>query len=89
MKCDFKKSFLKDLKAHKHDQNFLAHVKGIVLEIEKAALTSEIKNLKKLRGEKKYYRIRSGRYRVGIRIDNDIVSFVRALPRKDIYRYFP
>ncbi len=89
MKCNFRKSFLKDLKAHKHDCDFLTQVKGIVLEIEKAASISEIKNLKKLKGEKTYYRIRSGRYRVGIKIDNNIVAFVRALPRKDIYRYFP
>ena len=89
MKCDYRKSFLKDLKVHKQDQDFLTHVKGIVLEIEKAVSISEIKNLKKLKGEKNYYRIRSGRYRVGIKICDDIVSFVRALPRKDIYRYFP
>lgn len=89
MKCNFRKSFLKDLKAHKNDHDFLTQVKGIVLEIEKAESTSEIKNLKKLKGEKTYYRIRSGRYRVGIKIDNNIVSLVRALPRKDIYRYFP
>jgi mRNA interferase RelE/StbE len=89
MKCDFRKSFLKDLKTHKHEQDFLTQVKDIIIGIEKAASTSEIKNLKKLKGEKTYYRIRSGRYRVGIKIDNDIVSFVRALPRKDIYRYFP
>ncbi len=89
MKCNYKKSFLKDLKAHQKDQDFLTHVKGIVLEIEKATSISEIKNIKKLKGEKDYYRIRSGRYRVGIKISNDIVFFVRALPRKDIYRYFP
>ena len=89
MKCNFRKSFLKDLKAHKHDHEFLTQVKNIIIEIEKAVSILEIKNLKKLKGEKTFYRIRSGRYRVGIKIDNDIVSFVRALPRKDIYRYFP
>ncbi len=89
MNSNFRKSFLKDLKAHRHDYDFLSQVKGIVLEIEKAESTSEIKNLKKLKGEKTFYRIRSGRYSVGIKIDNNIVSFVRALPRKDIYRYFP
>ncbi len=89
MKCNFRKSFLKDLKAQEHDNNFLTQVKSIVLEIEKAASMSEIKNLKNLKGEKTYYRIRSGRYRVGVTIDNNIVSFVRALHRRDIYRYFP
>jgi len=67
----------------------LHRVKKIIQSAEKAATTSEIKNLKKLKGEKTYYRIRSGRYRVGISTKDDIISFVRALPRKDIYRYFP
>ncbi len=89
MKCDFRKSFLKDLKANQHDQDFLTQIKNIVIEIETAVSSLEIKNLKRLKGEKNSYRIRSGKYRVGIKISNDIVSFVRALPRKDIYRYFP
>ncbi len=89
MKCDFTKSFLKDLKAHKHDKDFLHRVKEIIHSAEEAASISEIKSQKKLKGEKTFYRIRSGRYRVGINIENDIIAFVRALPRKDIYRYFP
>ncbi len=89
MTCDFTKSFLKDLKANKCDKDFLHQVKKIIQSAEKATRTSEIKNLKKLKGEKTYYRIRSGRYRVGISIKDDVISFVRALPRKDIYRYFP
>jgi mRNA interferase RelE/StbE len=36
-----------------------------------------------------YYKIRFGNYRGGIKIDNDTVSFERALHRKDIYRFFP
>ena len=89
MKCDFTKSFLRDLKANKHDKDFLLRVKKIVEETEGAVFLTEVKNLKKLKGEKTYYRIRSGKYRVGISIENDVITFVRALPRKDIYRYFP
>jgi mRNA interferase RelE/StbE len=36
-----------------------------------------------------YYRIRLGDYRVGLKIENNTVCFVRFLHRKDIYRYFP
>jgi mRNA interferase RelE/StbE len=54
-----------------------------------AETTSRITNLKKLKGKSGYYRIRFGNYRIGIRIEDDLVIFIRALHRKDIYRYFP
>ncbi len=41
------------------------------------------------KGESSYYRIRFGDYRIGIKIEDDLVIFIRALHRKDIYRYFP
>jgi len=89
MRSDFRKSFARDLKTHRNDQVFLKRVKEIIEEVEQAEKISEINNLKKLKGEGTYYRIRSGRYRVGVKIEEDLVTFVRALSRKDIYRYFP
>jgi len=47
------------------------------------------RDLKKLRGGERYYRIRVGSYRVGILAESGRVIFVRCLPRKDLYRYFP
>ncbi|HBY75652.1 MAG TPA: plasmid stabilization protein, partial [Cyanobacteria bacterium UBA11148] len=46
-------------------------------------------NLKKLKTEGDYYRIRVGDYRIGIVINEDVVVFVRVLHRKEAYRYFP
>ncbi|MBW2740306.1 MAG: type II toxin-antitoxin system RelE/ParE family toxin, partial [Deltaproteobacteria bacterium] len=57
-------------------------------DVELAETTSRITNLKKLKGESSYYRIRFGNYRIGIKIEGDSVIFIRALHRKDIYRYF-
>jgi hypothetical protein len=48
-----------------------------------------VANLKKLSGGGPYFRIRLGDYRIGMRVEEDVVTFVRVLPRKDIYRYFP
>jgi len=89
MRSDFRKSFARDLKANKTDQDLLNRVREIIEEVEKADKFSEIKNLKKLKGESTYYRIRSGRYRIGVKIEDNLVTFIRVLPRKDIYRYFP
>ncbi len=89
MKTDFRKSFARDLQSRKNDSTFLNRVKEAIECIEQAQTTSTIANLKKLKGESDYYRIRLGSYRIGIRIEDDLVVFIRALHRKDIYRYFP
>jgi len=43
----------------------------------------------KLEGYEHYYRIRVSDYRIGIKIEGDILVFMRVLHRKEIYRYFP
>jgi mRNA interferase RelE/StbE len=89
MRIDFRKSFARDLQRRKKDSNFLNRVKEVIKDIELVEAASNITNLKKLKSESGYYRIRLGDYRIGIRIEDDLVIFIRALHRKDIYRYFP
>jgi mRNA interferase RelE/StbE len=61
----------------------------VISEVENSQNLSEIEHVKKLRGVENYYRIRIGDYRLGLKVENNIVIFVRFLDRKDIYRYFP
>jgi mRNA interferase RelE/StbE len=89
MNTEFRKSFSRDLKRRKRDKLFLNTVKEIIEEVEKAKSISEIRNLKQLKGNSEFYRIRFGNYRIGVKINGDIVIFIRALHRKDIYRHFP
>jgi mRNA interferase RelE/StbE len=49
----------------------------------------QIKNIKKIKGHRLYYRIRTGDYRIGLKIEGDALTFMRILHRKDIYRHFP
>ena len=88
MKVDFKESFAKDLGKIK-DKKLLASVQGIIEQTETAESLREIKKIKKIKGYKIYYRIKVGNYRIGIKFENDLLTFVRFLNRKDIYRYFP
>ncbi len=88
MKVEFKSSFAKDLKKAK-DKDLKTRVKQVVELVEKAKSLQEIKDVKKLKGGDRYYRIRIGDYRVGLTLEGDTVTFVRFLHRKDIYRYFP
>jgi mRNA interferase RelE/StbE len=85
----FKKSFSKDLRKKAHEKKLLSRVKEIIREVDNADNVHKIVNLKKLKANGNYYRIRSGDYRIGLIIKNDTVHFVRLLHRSEIYRYFP
>jgi mRNA interferase RelE/StbE len=89
MKTAFRKSFAKDLKRHRKEWNLLSRIREIILEIEAAETISSIKNIKRLKADGSYYRIRVGNYRLGLIIEAETVIFVRVLHRKEIYRYFP
>ncbi|MGB5961223.1 MAG: type II toxin-antitoxin system RelE/ParE family toxin [Coleofasciculaceae cyanobacterium] len=88
MEVEFRKSFEKDL-SKLRDKDLLTRIKAVILEIEDAEIFEDMSNVKKLKAEGDYYRIRVGDYRIGILINNDVVVFVRVLHRKEVYRYFP
>lgn len=88
MKTAFNDRFAKDLQ-RVADRSVRQRVAALIIAVEQALSTKEIPNLKQLKGAERAYRIRVGDYGVGVTIDNDTVTFVRFLHRKDIYRYFP
>lgn len=88
MNVSFKASFAKDLRKL-DNANVLKRIQTAIEEIEQAHDLLHISNLKKIKIGNIYYRIRIGNYRIGLRIEDDIVTFVRCLHRKEFYRYFP
>ncbi|MBE9128612.1 MULTISPECIES: type II toxin-antitoxin system RelE family toxin [unclassified Coleofasciculus] len=88
MNIEFRKSFEKDLGSIR-DTTLLQRIRAVIEEVETAENLSEVTNIKKLKGDGDYYRIRVGDYRIGITVNEDTVIFVRVLHRKDVYRYFP
>jgi mRNA interferase RelE/StbE len=89
VKVEFKQSFAKDLKKKSKDRKLLIKVEQIIKQVDEAADTHKIPNLKKLKADGSFYRIRSGNYCLGLMIDADTAIFVRLLHRSEIYRYFP
>jgi mRNA interferase RelE/StbE len=71
------------------DKRILFKIVDVIEKVREADDIISIKNIKKLKGSNKFYRIRIGDFRIGIIIDNNIVEFIRCLHRKDIYKYFP
>jgi mRNA interferase RelE/StbE len=88
LNVEFRSSFAKDLKRIR-DRDLRRRVGEIIELVERVQSLQEVENIKKLRGGDCYYRIRVGDYRIGLLVEDDIVTFVRFLHRKDVYRYFP
>ena len=88
MKVQFRKSFEKDFSKIR-DGDLLARIKAVIEEFENAESLLDISNIKKLKAQGDYYRIRVGNYRIGIANSEDVITFVRVLHRQEMYRYFP
>jgi mRNA interferase RelE/StbE len=88
MTTTFRQSFVRDLKRIK-DKVVLERVAALIEQVEAAVSTADLSDVKKLAGAGDYYRIRTGDYRLGIAIQGDKVEFIRCLPRRDLYKYFP
>jgi len=88
VKVEFRKSFEKDL-GKIRDGNLLLRIKAVIEEVENAEGLLDIGNIKKLKADGSYYRIRVGNYRIGLTEGEGTITFVRVLQRKEMYRYFP
>lgn len=88
MKTDFKKSFTKDLKKIR-EQDLKKRVTTAIKRAEEAKSLREVENIRKLRGNNRYYRIKIGDYRIGLKLKDNLLIFIRFLHRRDIYKYFP
>ncbi|HVF60227.1 MAG TPA: type II toxin-antitoxin system RelE/ParE family toxin [Thermoanaerobaculia bacterium] len=49
----------------------------------------DVPHLKKLSAGAGCYRIRLGDFRIGLVVEGNLVTFVRVLHRREIYRRFP
>ena len=90
MNTDFKPRFLRAIKKIT-DVLLLEVIEQVICSVEEAKTVKDIPELKKLKGYKEgiYYRIKLGDYRIGVTIENDLVTFVVFRHRKDIYKSFP
>lgn len=88
MKVIFLAKFSKDLDKLK-DKKARNSIKKAILEVEQAETLKKITGLKRLKGEKRAYRLRVGNYRIGLYIEGDQAEMARVAHRKDIYDLFP
>ena len=61
----------------------------LITQIKQADALTDVESVRKIQGYDKYYRIRVGDFRLGIKITNDGLEMLRFLHRKNIYIRFP
>ena len=64
-------------------------IEQIIAELKAASSLTEVRGVRRLRGEGRHYRIRIGEHRLGITQDGDTIILRRFLHRSQIYRNFP
>lgn len=88
MKFRLERSFERDFKKNRN-KDLAQSILDVIDNVDSARNIEGISNLKKLSGHKTAFRIRSGNYRIGVFIENNIVVFAAFDHRKDIYKRFP
>ena len=89
MKVEFDKSFEKSL-SKIQNPIILQRLSRIITQLEVSSSLSQVRNIKKLTGYSKYYRIRIGDYRIGLELINrTTIRCIIIVHRKDIYKIFP
>ncbi len=88
MEVVFFRSFLNDIKKI-NDKKLKSKIKDFILEIENANNLDNITNIKKLKGYSTAYRFRTGDYRLGFYLNDDVIQLARFVKRNDIYKVFP
>jgi len=88
MHYEIERSFARDFQKLK-DKKLANSILECIQKVSDARTISDISGLKKMTGYQSAYRIRSGDYRIGLIIENNIVLFVAFAHRKEIYRKFP
>jgi mRNA interferase RelE/StbE len=88
MKVAFTKDFHKQL-AEINDKKLSKAILAIIENVEQANSLKDIISVKKLKGHKAAYRIRSGDYRIGFFIEKGEALFAAVVPRQSIYKQFP
>jgi mRNA interferase RelE/StbE len=88
MKYEIERMFEKDFNKLK-DKKLAENILMVIDDVSASESISDIKNMIKMKGHSNAYRIRSGDYRIGVIIEDNLVTFTAFDHRRDIYKRFP
>lgn len=88
MKIQYRKNFLKELA--KIPSKIRYKIEFFVFQqLSESESIHKLGKIKQMKGYPFCFKVRFGSYRIGLRLENDIIVLEKALHRKDIYRHFP
>ena len=88
MEVRYHAQFNRDLRRLRN-QSLAQSIEQIISELKAASSLTDVRGVRRLRGEGRHYRIRIGEYRLGITQDDATIILRRLLHRSEIYRNFP
>ena len=88
MEIRYHSQFNRDLRRLRNS-SVARSIEQIISELKAVSSLTEVRGVRRLRGEGRHYRIRIGEHRLGITQDDDTIILRRLLHRSEIYRYFP
>ena len=88
MEIEYNAGFTRDLRRI-HSLELRQRMLRKIEEIEDADAITEVTGVRRMTGTGHYYRIRIRDYRLGFAVEGDLVTLLRFLHRRDIYRHFP
>ncbi|MDI1229540.1 MAG: type II toxin-antitoxin system RelE/ParE family toxin [Methylobacter sp.] len=88
MKVEYSKKFLKQLAAVPSD--IRSKIESFVFEeLVSTSSIYEIGKVEKMKGYDGFYKVRFGNYRLGLVIENEMITVKTVMHRREIYKFFP
>jgi mRNA interferase RelE/StbE len=88
MKVEYLKQFSKDL-SKINDETLKSNLFDVIILLKNTENINLLSNIKKMKGHSEAYRIRIGKYRLGLYFDGEVIELARFAKREDIYKVFP
>lgn len=88
MKVKYSKKFLKQLAAVPSD--IRSKIESFVFdELVSTSSIYEMGKVEKMKGYDGFYKVRFGNYRLGLVLENEIITVKTVMHRREIYKFFP
>ncbi len=88
MEVKYSKKFLKQLAAVPSD--IQSKIESFVFdELVSTSSIYEMGKVEKMKGYDGFYKVRFGNYRLGLVLENEIITVKAVMHRREIYKFFP
>jgi len=88
MQVSYSKKFLKQLADIPRETREKVEF-FVFAELIAATAVSGLGKVEKMQGYDQFYKVRFGHYRLGLIVENNVVTVKTVMHRKEIYKFFP